>query len=411
MIDRIQPLLEWCAAAEKVPDEPVAIDAERASSFRYSHRAYLIQLRTDSAGTALIDPLAFAIPSTLRRVLSGREWVLHAASQDLPCLAELDLVPTSLFDTELAARLLGMPRVGLGAVVEDTIGVSLAKEHSAADWSRRPLPQPWLAYAALDVELLVKVRNVLAERLIQAGKDEWARQEFDHLVRHGARIQAPKPDAWRHVKGITKLVSPQQLAVLRELWLRRDDIARAEDLSPHRVLHDRVLIAIASRPPASREEFGSGIGKRLSRADVWWRTIRSALDLPACHWPGKAEPVVPPPPKLWGRKHPERAQILTRVRAAITAEAEKLNLPQENLIPPAIVRSLIWEHGTELNSLPQAEHTIATTLDALGARPWQVAIAAPVIDQAIQAAPTDEDLPGSGKAKGPHRSDEHPATA
>ena len=179
VIDRIQPLLAWCDDAESAPDEPVAVDAERASSFRYSSRAYLVQLRTEAAGTALIDPLAFSMPQTLLTLLGERQWVLHAAGQDLPSLGELGMQPASLFDTELAARLLGMDRVGLGAVVEDTLALHLAKEHSAADWSKRPLPAGWLTYAALDVEVLVDVRDVLAERLREAGKLEWALQEFE----------------------------------------------------------------------------------------------------------------------------------------------------------------------------------------------------------------------------------------
>src|SRR5699024_10475171 len=155
VIDRIQGVLQWCEAAASAPEEPVAVDAERASSYRYGSRAYLVQLRTEAAGTALIDPLAFTLPGTLLELLSEREWVLHAAGQDLPSLAEMGLRPQRLFDTELAARLLGMDRVGLSAVVEDTLCLRLAKEHSAADWSRRPLPSGWLVYAALDVEVLV----------------------------------------------------------------------------------------------------------------------------------------------------------------------------------------------------------------------------------------------------------------
>ncbi len=126
---------------------PVAVDAERAHGFRYSQRAYLIQLRRAGSGTHLIDPIAFGQPadlSQLGRAISDAEWVIHAASQDLPCLHEVGLVPTMLFDTELAARLLGYPRVALGTMVEELMGVRLLKEHSASDWSRRPLPEEWL---------------------------------------------------------------------------------------------------------------------------------------------------------------------------------------------------------------------------------------------------------------------------
>jgi ribonuclease D len=165
---------------------PVAIDAERASGYRYSNRAYLIQLRREGGGTWLIDPIAFESLDPLAAALEGTQWILHAASQDLPCLAEVNLRPGSLFDTELAGRLLGYPRVGLATLVETVLGGRMKKEHSAVDWSRRPLPEPWLEYAALDVEVLVELREALAAQLVDAGKDEWARQAWRRgVVRRG----------------------------------------------------------------------------------------------------------------------------------------------------------------------------------------------------------------------------------
>ena len=142
----------------------VAVDAERASGYRYGQQTYLVQLRRQGAGTALVDPAALPDLSSLSDALEGVEWVLHAASQDLPGLAEQGMHASAVFDTELAARLLGMERVGLAAVVADTLGLGLAKEHSAVDWSTRPLPEDWLRYAALDVEVLVEVRDILAAR-------------------------------------------------------------------------------------------------------------------------------------------------------------------------------------------------------------------------------------------------------
>lgn len=113
---------------------PVAVDAERASGYRYGQRAYLVQLRRAGAGTALIDPVAFPDLSALGEALAGTEWVLHAASQDLPCLRDIGMRPRRLFDTELAARLAGYARVGLGVMVETLLGYSLEKGHSAVDW-------------------------------------------------------------------------------------------------------------------------------------------------------------------------------------------------------------------------------------------------------------------------------------
>lgn len=376
VIDRIQPLLAWCDDAESAPDEPVAVDAERASSFRYSSRAYLVQLRTEAAGTALIDPLAFSMPQTLLTLLGERQWVLHAAGQDLPSLGELGMQPASLFDTELAARLLGMDRVGLGAVVEDTLALHLAKEHSAADWSKRPLPAGWLTYAALDVEVLVDVRDVLAERLREAGKLEWALQEFEHerLRDHGPT----RSSSWRGLHGLGGLRTQKQLAAAREMWIRRDEIASGDDLSPHRVIKDRDLVAAAKEAPRGREAFDRALPAKLRKKDIWWQAARSGIELPQAHLPERNEPSYPPPHKLWSKKYPETWERYQVARAAVGERAEDLEMPPENLLQPALLRHWVWEH----EQVPE-ESVVESGLLALGARPWQAEQAAPVIHRAL----------------------------
>ncbi|MGO2994816.1 MAG: HRDC domain-containing protein [Brachybacterium alimentarium] len=376
VIDRIQPLLAWCDDAESAPDEPVAVDAERASSFRYSSRAYLVQLRTEAAGTALIDPLAFSMPQTLLTLLGERQWVLHAAGQDLPSLGELGMQPASLFDTELAARLLGMDRVGLGAVVEDTLALHLAKEHSAADWSKRPLPAGWLTYAALDVEVLVDVRDVLAERLREAGKLEWALQEFEHerLRDHGPT----RSSSWRGLHGLGGLRTQKQLAAAREMWIRRDEIASGDDLSPHRVIKDRDLVAAAKEAPRGREAFDRALPAKLRKKDIWWQAARSGIELPQAHLPERNEPSYPPPHKFWSKKYPETWERYQVARAAVGERAEDLEMPPENLLQPALLRHWVWEH----EQVPE-ESVVESGLLALGARPWQVEQAAPVIHRAL----------------------------
>lgn len=223
---------------------PVAVDAERASGYRYGQRAYLVQLRREGAGTALIDPVACPDLSALNEALSGVEWVLHAATQDLPCLREIGMAPTRLFDTELAGRLAGFPRVGLGAMVENVLGFVLEKGHSAVDWSTRPLPEPWLRYAALDVELLVDLRDALEKELDRQGKLDWARQEFDAIA--SAPPPEPRKDPWRRTSGMHKVRRRRQMAVVRELWQTRDRIARRRDVSPARCCPT----PRSSRPPS-----------------------------------------------------------------------------------------------------------------------------------------------------------------
>ena len=226
-------------AALKAGTGPVAIDAERASGYRYSNRAYLIQLRRHGSGTALIDPIAFDSLAPLQEVLEGTEWILHAATQDLPCLTEIGLVPTALFDTELAGRLLGYPRVGLATLVETLLGFRMKKEHSAADWSTRPLPEAWLEYAALDVEVLVELRDRLAAELVETGKADWAQQEFDALR---SFVPTPRVEAWRRTSGLHRVRGRRALGAVRALWETRDELAERRDVTPgpdHPRLRDR----------------------------------------------------------------------------------------------------------------------------------------------------------------------------
>ncbi|MDO9590695.1 MAG: HRDC domain-containing protein, partial [Microcella sp.] len=265
---------------------PVAVDAERASGFRFSQRAYLIQVFRRGAGTFLFDPPAIGSFDELQQTIGDLEWVLHAASQDLPCLRELSLEPGSLFDTELGARLAGMPRVGLGTVVEETLGLHLAKEHSAADWSTRPLPASWLVYAALDVELLLDVRDAIAAKLDSSGKAELARQEFVAVLDRVA--PEPRAEPWRRLSGLHTVRGQRALAVARELWVARDAYAREVDTSPGRLLPDSSIIIAARATLASKRELAAmkSFNGRASRSqlDRWWAAIEAGLatdDLPA----------------------------------------------------------------------------------------------------------------------------------
>lgn len=241
-------LAEACAALA-AGTGPIAIDAERASGYRYSNRAYLIQLRREGAGTWLVDPIPLTTLDPLQEALGDAEWILHAATQDLPCLREVGLTPTSIFDTELAGRLLGYPRVGLATLVETVLGLRMRKEHSAADWSTRPLPTPWLDYAALDVEVLLELREHMVSELEKAGKAEWARQEFENLLGFEPAVRV---DAWRRTSGVHRLRGRRALGAARALWEARDAIAAERDVTPGRILPDSAIVAAATAMPTDR---------------------------------------------------------------------------------------------------------------------------------------------------------------
>ncbi|MGI5194150.1 HRDC domain-containing protein [Streptomyces sp. CA-288835] len=367
---------------------PVAVDAERASGYRYGQRAYLVQLRREGAGSALIDPVACPDLSGLGEALGGVEWVLHAATQDLPCLREIGMVPSRLFDTELAGRLAGFPRVGLGAMVEGVLGFVLEKGHSAVDWSTRPLPEPWLRYAALDVELLVDLRDALEKELDRQGKLEWARQEFDAIA--SAPAPEPRKDPWRRTSGMHKVRRRRQMAVVRELWQARDKVARRRDISPGKVLGDAAIIEAALSLPANVQALAAlnGFGHRMGRRQLeqWQSAVDRAKALPDHELPQPGQPVTgPPPPRAWAEKDPVAAARLVAARAAVSALAETLTMPQENLITPDTVRRVCWEPPAEVNA-----ESVAAALAGYGARPWQVEQVTPVLLPALASSPPGE---------------------
>ena len=372
---------------------PVAVDVERASGFRYSQRAYLVQVFRRGSGVFLFDPPAVGAFETLQSAIGGEEWVLHAASQDLPSLRELGLDPVTIFDTELAARLLGHARVGLGAVVEDTLGITLAKAHSASDWSTRPLPQAWLEYAALDVEHLVDVRDVLAAELSEQGKVEFAAEEFSAVLQRTPK--PPREDPWRRLSGLHTVRGRRALAVARELWTAREEYARGEDVAPGRLVPDRALIAALIADPQSKQELAqvkefTGRASR-SQLDRWWAAFeagRAATDLPLERAPG-GESI--PPARAWSDRNPAADARLKAARPVVEALAEQLQMPTENLLTPDLLRRVAWTPPEPLSAA-----SIGDALAELGARPWQIAqTAQSIADAFVHSVQTASSTPES----------------
>ena len=351
---------------------PIALDAERASGYRYSQRAYLVQVRREGSGTHLIDPTAFDSLVPLDTAFDGNEWILHAATQDLMCLAEVGLYPESLFDTELAGRLLNLPRVGLAALVEHYLGLSLAKEFSAADWSTRPLPEPWLVYAALDVEVLVELRDLIDAELQKAGKRDWAAEEFEALLSFQGPPERKEP--WRRTSGIHKARGRRALGLVREIWEARDAIAEARDTTPGRILPDTSILEIAVNPPQDANALKSmrimkNRGPRRFLSE-WYDAVERGLTLDESELPTTGQRTDgPPPPRAWADKNPEAADRLARSREVVVQLAEKHDLPTENLISPQVVRNLAWEPPT-----PITIDTVTEALTADGARAWQIGL-------------------------------------
>lgn len=363
------------------PVKQIALDAERASGFRYSQRAYLIQISTGS-DIFLVDPSALTEVSDdwaakLAEVINPITWLLHAATQDLPCLAELGLLPSSLIDTELASRLAGLERVGLGSIALELRGLELAKEHSAADWSLRPLSEEMLDYAALDVDVMFEIWEALRIRLEDQGKLQWANQEFEHLVHFKPKPVALEP--WRNLPGLSKVKDLSRVKVGASLWLVRDAIARERDVAPGRLIPDRSIAAVIENVPKSKSELASNkaFQGRASRSllNEWWQAIADAKDLDVDLVPKERGNGIPSH-RSWEKRFPDAHRRLEVTRPLLVALSVELKLPVENLLTPDTLRRICFE--------PAA--SIAEQLSSLGARGWQVELVEPLIRAGFEKA-------------------------
>lgn len=383
----VQNELELITACKALEAEsgPIAIDAERASGFRYRQRAYLIQLARKQGPLFLIDPVAIsenASPSEFRNlanVLNDTTWILHAATQDLPCLAELGLFPKQIFDTELGSRLVGLPRVGLGAVVEHYLGFSLAKEHSAVDWSKRPLEDSWLDYAALDIDVLHELAEALQQDLERNERLSFAIEEFNHLLTF--KPKPDNPDKWRSMSGLHEVKNQVGLAVARELWKSREQLAIKLDTAPGRLLPDSSISYVAKTLHKSRPELASDrsfVG-RASRnyLDTWWQALeigRNSRDLP----PLKLSNTGIPSHRSWPARWPNAHKRLICARHNLASLAKDLNIPLENLLSPETIRQICWVER-ETAQLDD----ILRELRSFNAREWQIEIVASVLVDSI----------------------------
>ncbi|MEJ0014496.1 MAG: HRDC domain-containing protein [Actinomycetota bacterium] len=366
---------------------PIAVDAERASGYRYSGRAYLIQLFRRDGGLHLIDPIAVnnkSLWAKMNQTFKKCEWIIHASTQDLPCLRELGINPELLFDTELGGRIAGCERVGLGPLCESLLEIQLAKEHSAVDWSLRPLKEEWLNYAALDVDVLVDLRDAVEALLNENGKLDWAKQDFAAILNNPPN--PPRIDPWRRTSGLHKVRDRMTLAIIKTLWEARDRYARESDIAPGRIFNDEALVGVATKRPATVDEFSKIIKRRTRITDLptteWFALLHQTLELPESELPVLRTPSTGLPPiKLWKERNPLGHARLSHARTAVQQRAAELGMPVENLVSPEVIRQLVWKNPPEEN----LEQYIQEILAENGARPWQIAQIASLLSEPMLA--------------------------
>jgi ribonuclease D len=371
-VDSETSLSDLVAALDGV--QQVAIDAERASGFRYSQRAYLIQIAVRDLGIWLVDPVADLDLTDLIAPLNSKTWLLHAATQDLPCLAELGFKPAGLIDTELTARIVGLERVGLGSVCESLLQIELAKEHSAADWSQRPLTQEMLDYAALDVDVMFELWEKLSELARETNKEAWLAEEFEHLLDFKPKPALEEP--WRGLPGISRIKDLAKLKIAASLHATRDAIAIEKDIAPGRLIPDRSIMAAVNQAPKSRSDLANNkeFQGRASRTllSTWWEAIAKAQELEISLEPAEKGNGIPNH-KSWERRFPEAHHRLEVVRPLVLAMAAELKIPVENLLTPDYLRRVCFE--------PQQD--VAKQISEYGARKWQIDLVTEVIQKGL----------------------------
>lgn len=357
--------------------DAIGLDAERASGFRYTNQAYLIQIATRD-NIYLVDPVAEELPSNwdsrLAAAMEQPAWILHSATQDLPCLAELGIKPSRVIDTELAARFLGVERFGLASLAEQFLDLTLAKEHSAADWSQRPLNDSMLNYAALDVDILFELWEKLEPQLQQTDRRDWLDQELERLVDFKPKPASDQP--WRNLPGMTKIKDLKRQQIALSLWRARDELARKLDVAPGRLIPDRSIAAVVANPPKSKTELAANkeFHGRASRSklEIWWNAISSAKDV-------EIEPISHdlnhiPNHRSWEKRFPEAHQRLSAVRPLLVAKADELGLAVELILTPDTLRRICFEPAANLGS----------QLRELGARQWQIELCEPLIRAGLE---------------------------
>ena len=337
-------------------DEPfAAVDTESNSLYAYQEQVCLIQISIPGADY-LLDPLAGLDLAPLADLFADSkvQKIFHAAEYDVMCLKrDFGFCFANLFDTMWAARILGWPRVGLGDILKDLFDVRTNKRYQRYNWGKRPLDQKALIYASLDTHYLLPLRHLQADGLMQKERWEEAREVFDQIAASEPVLNTFAPEDFWRVKGAFDLTRREQ-AVLRELAIWRDGEARRRDCPHFKVLHDRVLIALAKARPSTREELVGISGIKPYNARRYGKRVLQAVEQGM-----KADlPKFPPSPLRHSEEEVERYEALRTWRKEVAAK-------REVDVDVVLCNAVLWDMAE------QNPHT-AADLDAIeGLGPWK----------------------------------------
>jgi ribonuclease D len=332
-----------------LPASRIAIDIEADSLYHYFDKVCLIQISNDS-DTFVLDPLAINELQPLSPIMAAPsvEKVFHAAGYDIHCLRrDYSFTFSKIFDTHIAAQLLGYEQLGLGALLESLFGIAHSKRRQRDDWSRRPLDPEQLQYAAMDTHHLLALRDLLEEQLDKKGRLPWAREEF--LVAAG--VEQPEkqfdPEGYRRIKG-TRSLPMQQTAVLRALYQLRDRYARELDLPPFKVINNPVLLDLAVRPPRAANEMlrRPGISQRVARRFA--HEICSTIEKARSEDPSF---LARTEPRQWTPPSREMKQRFESLRSWRRNKAAELQLDVGVLCPGNVLETLAANPPSDLAAL------------------------------------------------------------
>ena len=330
--------------ARILSDQPIlAVDTESNSLFAYHEQVCLIQFSTRDADY-LVDPLALADLSLLKPIFADRHIhkVFHAAEYDLLCMKrDFGFVFTNLFDTMLAARILGRKEVGLGSILETDFNLQVDKRHQRANWGQRPLPDYLLDYARQDTHYLIPLQQMFERQLDEKGLLPLAREDFNRLCRVEANPENGKTDCWR-VNGVHQL-SPQQIAVLQELCLYRDEVARIRNRPLFKVISDSTLVAIAGTCPRNENELKALPGMTHHQLNRHAKALLQAVQRGL-----KAKPIHPPRNIRPDDRYLARVEALKQWRKQ---KARELEVESDIVLPRDLLHQLASRNPLEPKAL------------------------------------------------------------